>query len=433
MARADVTYTVDTGSDRVDIDTDDGICRTSVNTCSLRAAIMQANHRLAGGTATIMLPAGFYELARPINGDNGDLNLTQANTANEFIAIVGAGAAVTIIDGNQLDGVFTIEPGRTAGIRGVTIRNGRRQGSGSGGGVKNRGTLVIADCTIQDNYTASGGGGIYNESLLSLVRTTIAGNTAQSNGGGIYSSGTLTVSASTIRGNFARANFGQGGGMYLSGAASVRSSSVYQNAANNGGGLLTIDQLTVVNSTISSNRADLNGGGIFNFGNTFLYGTSVVGNDADYDGPGNGIGGGVYADNTGGHRLVMVNTLVASNTLRDLPIYNDCEGTVEVYGFNLLSDLAGCSFSGNGNAARGVVARSTIDGLANNFGPTLTHALLPGSQAIDATTTQGCIDNTGAVLASDQRGAPRIAGGRGDVGAFEFGAVVDSIFRHGFE
>lgn len=436
-ARADVTYTVDTGNDRVDIDTDDGICRTNANTCSLRAAIMQANHRFEGGTATIMLPAGFYELTRPISGpngeDNGDLNLTTPNTANESISIIGAGADRTFIDANQIDGVLTIETGRFVGIRGVTIRNGFRQGSGSGGGIKNLGTLVILDSVIADSSTLSGGGGIYNASLLSLVRTTVAGNTAHSNGGGIYSSGTLTLSASTIRSNTARSNFGQGGGMYLSGPASVRSSTIHQNAANNGGGLLTIDELTIVNSTISGNRADLNGGGVFNFGNTFVYSSSVIENTADFDSPGSGVGGGIFADNTAGHRLVLVNTLISSNTRGGAAVYNDCQGTVEVYGYNLLSDLTGCSFAGNGNAARGVVSRLTIGALADNFGPTLTHALLPGSQAIDATTAQGCIDNAGTVLTSDQRGAPRIAGARCDVGAFEYGAVVDRIFRHGFE
>jgi len=59
----------------------------------------------------------------------------------------------------------------------------------------------------------------------------------------------------------------------------------------------------------------------------------------------------------------------------------------------------------------------------------LTNALLPGSQAINATTPQGCIDDTGALLATDQRGAPRIDGVRCDVGAFEYAAVADLIVR----
>jgi len=50
--------------------------------------------------------------------------------------------------------------------------------------------------------------------------------------------------------------------------------------------------------------------------------------------------------------------------------------------------------------------------LQNNGGPTLTHALLTGSPAINAG------DNTGAP-ATDQRGFPRIVGGIIDIGAYE--------------
>jgi hypothetical protein len=55
--------------------------------------------------------------------------------------------------------------------------------------------------------------------------------------------------------------------------------------------------------------------------------------------------------------------------------------------------------------------------LAANGGPTRTHALTPGSPAIDA-------GNNLASLTSDQRGAgfPRVVGAAADIGAFE-GAV----------
>jgi hypothetical protein len=57
--------------------------------------------------------------------------------------------------------------------------------------------------------------------------------------------------------------------------------------------------------------------------------------------------------------------------------------------------------------------------LANNGGPTPTHALVPGSPAIDAIprADPGC---TG----TDQRGVPRPQGAGCDVGAFEFGGGV---------
>jgi len=58
--------------------------------------------------------------------------------------------------------------------------------------------------------------------------------------------------------------------------------------------------------------------------------------------------------------------------------------------------------------------------LANNGGPTLTMALLPGSPAIDA-------GNTSVASATDQRGFPRPAGLAADIGAFEYGSVMPTI------
>jgi CSLREA domain-containing protein len=435
---ADVTFNVNTTDDLIDDNTDDGVCHTSVGTCSLRAAIMQANHLLDPGVASVIVPSGVYKLTRPINGpdgeDNGDLNLTLPNNPAQFITITGAGFA-TVIDGNHLDGVFTIDPMRIAGIRDVTIRNGLRA-NGDGGGILNRGSLNIFECEIENNSASRNGGGIYNDSVLKVVRTGMEANIAQGNGAGIYSSGSLTVSASGFQSNVAHnIGFG-GGGMYVSGPTKVIGSTFSFNSApsGNGGGIFNIDQLTIINSTISYNAVKASGGGIFNFGNTFVYNTTLIGNAADSDGDfSSGVGGGVYADSTSGHRFVAVNTLIASNRVHASQAFSDCDGTAEVYGFNLLGDLSGCLFTGNGASARGLVTRSTIGPLLDNGGPTLTHALLFPSEAIDGTMAQGCIDDTGALLTTDQRGAPRVNGFRCDVGAFEYGAVVDKIFFSGFE
>ena len=132
-------------------------------------------------------------------------------------------------------------------------------------------------------------------------------------------------------------------------------------------------------------------------------------------------------------RFVAVNSLIADNTVLDAPIPDDCSGTLEAYGWNLLSTLERCAFSGNGSAARGIVSTSTIGPLQDNGGPTRTHALLAGSQAIDSTTSQGCIDDAGNPLSVDQRGEMRVAGVRCDVGAFEYVSVADIIFRNGFD
>jgi hypothetical protein len=66
--------------------------------------------------------------------------------------------------------------------------------------------------------------------------------------------------------------------------------------------------------------------------------------------------------------------------------------------------------------------------LADNGGPTWTHALGAGSPAIDA-------GSNWAQLISDQRGAGhlRVSGAAADIGAFETQAIGDVIFADGFD
>ena len=104
-----------------------GTCHTAANTCTLRAAIMQAN-RASGAGATIMLPAGTYKLTIPAAGTDGEtsgeLNLTTPSNSSIPIGIVRAGAAVTIIDANQIDRVLYVDANRIATLSGATITNG---------------------------------------------------------------------------------------------------------------------------------------------------------------------------------------------------------------------------------------------------------------------------------------------------------------------
>jgi hypothetical protein len=61
-----------------------------------------------------------------------------------------------------------------------------------------------------------------------------------------------------------------------------------------------------------------------------------------------------------------------------------------------------------------------IGPLRDNGGVTPTHALLNGSPTIDHGDPAGCKDSQGQALTADQRGYPRAAGGRCDIGAYEF-------------
>jgi len=70
-APAAVTFTVNSTLDQPDDLTVPGTCHTAENTCTLRAAIMQAN-RTSGAGATILLPSGTYALTIPAAGADGE-------------------------------------------------------------------------------------------------------------------------------------------------------------------------------------------------------------------------------------------------------------------------------------------------------------------------------------------------------------------------
>lgn len=428
-----VTFTVNSTLDEFDINFGDGICLTDSNLCTLRAAVNEAN-RISGTGATIFLPPGIFKLTilpdyYGFEGEGeGDLDLISPLTGSPMITITGAGPGLTIIDANKISRVFRVYPGRVAAISNVTIRNGYfAQGNllnHDGGGIYNEGTLTVSNVTISANTVPGDGGGISNgrDSYLIVENSTISQNYSNQYGGGIDNGGILDVRNSTLSENTARFT---GGGINGGGPIKVSKSTISGNGSNDGGGISFFGKLYVINSTISQNYANNNGGGIFADDcpcNTVaaLYNTTIIDNDADHDRDQlGGIGGGVYAP--GVARFIVVNTLIAGNTILNSPIYNDCNGMLEVYGFNLLYDETGCTYSGNGSASRGFITLNTIGPLQDNGGPTWTHALLTGSAAIDTTIDSlGCVDETGALLTTDQRSLPRPVGARCDVGAFEY-------------
>ena len=176
------TYNVNTTADLIDDNVNDDVCHTSTSTCSLRAAIMQANHVSASGAIfNIVVPGGIYRLTRlpsvDDGEDSGDLNLTEPLAANQLVKIVSAGAARTIIDGNHSDRVLDIDRGCTVTIDGVAIRNGYVSTSAGAGIHLYVGTLSITDSVIEGNYSGLGAGGISNVvGVLNVTRSTIRSN-----------------------------------------------------------------------------------------------------------------------------------------------------------------------------------------------------------------------------------------------------------------
>ncbi len=259
----------------------------------------------------------------------------------------------------------------TATILSTTVSGNSQGGVSSVPNIFSGGaTVTITDCTISSNFSAPGGGGIFGtHTFLSVANSTISGNSTPRSGGGISVSGGLVIENSTISGNSAGTS---GGGIY--------------------GGA------TVKNSTISDNSAGTSGGGIY--GGATVENSTISGNSGTN-------GGGIYNNSS----LVVRNTILNAGASGE-NIFND-GGTVTSLGYNLSSDDAGGYLTGPGDQ---INTDPLLGPLQNNGGPTFTHALLPGSPAIDAGDP-----NFSPPPFNDQRGCSfdRVFNGRIDIGSFE--------------
>ncbi len=406
LAPQGTTFIVNSVFDLPDPVPSDGICEVAgdPSVCTLRAAIQSANGTPGNDMiifADSLPPPAVFTLSRMGNDDtalNGDLDITADLT------LIGNGAAQTILDGNGIalqDRVLHIISA-TVTIMGVTIQNGR---ASDGGGLYNSGILTVMHSTISGNRAPFVGGGLYNGGVLTVTHSTILGNSSDL-GGGVYVKGPMRLDQSTVHGN--NATLG-GGGLYNENALTITSSTVSGNQGRTSGGVQNVSSanLWAWNSTIDGNSATANGGGLSNSGVANLYNVTISHNVADADDTGDGTGGGVF--NYPGAVFNTRNTVLAVNYRGITPLLNDCSGAIWSDHSRFTSVPVTCSIVGPSSFT---TDPNGIGPLDDNGGPTLTVALLPGSDAIDAADpVQGCV-NYNSVLPTDQRGAPRIAGTR---------------------
>lgn len=150
----------------------------------------------------------------------------------------------------------------------------------------------------------------------------------------------------------------------------------------------------------------------------------------------NALGDGIYAQNdnyfgNGVTHMYFVSSLIAGNGNSDVASGVNAlspDTNLKITGTNnLIGTLSGGVVSGPPIAPAGTLnCDPHLLPLADNGGPTRTHALGAGSCAIDAGST--------GYLSTDQRGAGyvRVSGAAADIGAFE-SQPIDVIFRNGFE
>ena len=409
----------DTG-DANDATIGDGVCATAGGVCTLRAALEEANARIYCGPVSIT-----FSVTGQINLVNGQLFIAHN------ITLTGPGASQLTVRrsaGTPSFRVLQVVGGSVASVSGLTISGGSV--SGSGGGIASAGTLTLTNVVITGNTaidTARGGGLYVFGGSIAINSCSINSNSAVNGAGMFIESGAVTLAHSTVAGNNASSGIG-GGAVNYGGVLVVINSTISGNSAGSGGGIYTTGgsgvSVTIINSTISSNTASA-GGGIITFGPVTLTNSTVAGNAAT-----NGNGGGILIFNP--TIVTLKNTLVAANTVGAGGSGPDLSGTFASQDYNLIGNTSGAAFTGT--TTHNITNVNALLGpLGNNGGPTLTHALLDCSPALNAGNNALALDQNNSPLLTDQRsiGFNRVSNGTVDIGAFERQATAPALFVEG--
>ncbi len=410
---------------------------------------------------TISVPAGDYVLS------GAELSI------NKSLTLAGAGPGDTVVRSAGAFRVFHVTgPESQVTLSGMTIRDGRADGSG--GGIYNQeATLTLRDVNVTANVAnrdgepgqfggIADGGGVYNQGgSLSLVDCAVTANRASAVGGsekfggiaiggGVYTQGQFTMERTTIAGNSVDTRGGQGpsngsqfGGIAEGGGlaalveadSSLSDSTISGNTTDSsagpggfagiseGGGILLLagdSHVSVSRLTVTGNTArGLGGGGITEGGGLYfsdkagtVTSTTLAGNSVEGN---TATGGNLVATGEG----TTVQDTIVSGGAAASPGTENCGAEVESAGFNLEATDQ-CGFHAAGDR---VNADPQLGPLQDNGGPTQTMSLAATSPAVD----QGSASGQG----SDQRGVLRpidfptipnstAAGADGsDIGAFE--------------
>ncbi|OYP38161.1 hypothetical protein CGZ80_02725 [Rhodopirellula sp. MGV] len=343
----------------------------------------------------------------------GNLSLREAiRLSNESDAIDTiafhqslSGSTITLTNGQlEIRGSVTIEG---LGAKELTISGGGQTRIFAEVGSGKR-IITINDVTLADGNNLTGAAGAFfsNGSDVTFNRVVMTGNAARNNASALeIAFGKLTINDSAIVNNLG------------SGAGALRlqdSQGTITNTTISGNGTRAIslfspftsgaDRLSLTNVTIANNQI----GGIEIVGNA---GEMLV----EYQNT-------IFAGNSGG------NIVARGNNLAGVSIVSQ--------GHNLLDDTP------SGDAAHATATgdmRGTdplLAPLADNNGPTPTHALMANSPAINAGDNDLAVDSNGVPLNFDQRGEgfARVSGDTVDIGAFESdnsGPQVESISING--
>lgn len=372
---------------------------------------------------------------RRITLTSGAIAIPQAS-----LAIRGAGFDRMVVSGSYTSSVLRHSGTGTLAVSGMTISQGHLASEEAHGGClysAGNADLVsvqVQHCGVYGNSHALDGGA-YVVGNLRLYTSAVNYNIAAA-GAGLYVGGHLRAHRVRIMSNYARGYLGTGGGFRVLNGATITYATVAGNwaAQRSGGGEILGTQggsTYIANSTFFNNSAGEQIGALATSNNgTIIINSTFSGNSSTYIStaqitPPATVVNSTFAFNNEHSgtlhcfaavlafgEIHMESTIVARNTCNGGPGW-DINGVGldqgSVVGADNLIELAFIPIP-----ADTIRVDPQLLPLADNGGPTLTHALMEGSPAIDR-------GNDILGLADDQRGPgfARVNGPRADVGAFE--------------
>jgi len=342
---------------------------------------------------------------------------------------------------------------------------------GNGAGIYNIGTIILTRCIVSYNQNGSGADGSVGLGWIPVGASGAPGGMG-GNGGGIYNFGQCSLNFCTINGNSCGdggkgagntgGNGGYGGGIFNSGLVNLNTCTISGNFCGNGG---SGGDGMFVGSGGDGGKGG-SGGGIYNSNSLELTSCTIVlnqtgtgGNASDSEsqttpsqiasGGQGGDGGGILND-VSGVNVVVRNTLAALNVSNiggngGINYVFSGEGVIETagasgrdgVGLDVAGDFASQGFNliGTGDWSTGFTNSVNADQVGSdtnlinpllgplqaNGGFTPTHALIPGSPAIDQGNSFGIhFDQRGHARPYDYSFVPNAVGGdSSDIGAFE--------------
>ena len=305
------------------------------------------------------------------------------------VNIVGPGARVLTVSGDDKFRPFSFAAGSTVRLSGLGIAHGHggEQFAPSGGNVQvAQGATAFIDGVSLTGGSAHDGGGVTTSGDLTLTNSVVSGNSASQWGGGV-----MVVK-------------------YPSAPAPA---------------------VTIVNSTITGNSGRYSGGGVMTQGGGVVTVTAstIAGNSGN-----DGYGGGVLTYN-GGSLSLRSTVLLANYAATGGTCGTLYGGSVTDSGYNVSSDSANsgvynsCGLSTDNHSvfdADGSPVDVNLGPLQNNGGPTDTLMPLGDSPILDVIPPEFCTDLGGspAAITTDQRGQSRPQGAGCEIGAVEVPAIT---------